>query len=80
MSYPATTPNVNIQNPRARKIARTVLDVAGVVVGLVVVVDAASPAFNVEAFTVPALAGYTFLRAAFGLGIDNPNTPAESGR
>ena len=77
MSTPANTPNVVIESPKARKIARTILDVIGVTLGLVVVVDAASPAFTVDAFTVPALAGYAFLRAAFGISVDNPNTPKE---
>lgn len=69
------TPNVVIENPQARKVARTVLDVAGVIVGTVVVVDLASEAFDVTAFTTPALAVWSYLRLAFGLGVDNPNTP-----
>lgn len=69
------TPNVVIENPKARRVARTVLDVAGVILGTVVVVDAATPAFDALAITAPALAGYAYLRSAFGLGVDNPNTP-----
>ncbi len=72
---PAQTPNVVIENPKARKIARTVLDVAGVILGTVVIADASSPAFDVAAFTVPALGVWSYLRLAFGLAVDNPNTP-----
>lgn len=69
------TPNVVITNPRARKIARVVLDVTGLALGTVMAVDAATEAFNVLAVTIPALVGWTYLRAAFGLSVDNPNTP-----
>lgn len=78
MTIPSNqTPNVVIENPTARKVARTVLDVAGVIVGTVVVVDLASEAFDVTAFTTPALAVWSYLRLAFGLGVDNPNTPKQ---
>lgn len=73
---PTQTPNVVIESPRARKIARTVLDVAGVVLGTVVIADATSAAFDVAAFTVPALGVWSYLRLAFGLAVDNPNTPS----
>lgn len=73
MSSP--TPNVVIENPRARRIARTVLDVVGLVLGTVIVVDATSGAFDLTAWTAPALVGWAYLRAAFGLSVDNPNTP-----
>lgn len=75
MSIPTQTPNVVIENPKARKIARTVLDVVGVVLGTVVIADASSVAFDVAAFTVPALGVWSYLRLAFGLAVDNPNTP-----
>lgn len=74
----SNVPNVVISNPKARKVARTVLDVAGLTIGTVVVVDAATPLFDVLYVTVPAMAGYTFLRGAFGLGVDNPNTPTDA--
>ena len=72
---PTQTPNVVIENPKARKVARTVLDVAGVVLGTVVIADASSGAFDVAAITVPALGVWSYLRLAFGLAVDNPNTP-----
>lgn len=68
-------PNVRIENPKVRKAARTVLDVAGIVVGVVVLVDADLPQVDVTAYTLPALTVYAYLRATFGLGVDNPNTP-----
>ncbi|GGO59182.1 hypothetical protein GCM10010910_01540 [Microbacterium nanhaiense] len=68
-------PNVVITNPKARKIARTVLDVVTLVVAVVVSADLASDAFDALAITTPALAVLGVLRPAFGLGVDNPNTP-----
>lgn len=74
-STPSPTPNVVIESPKARKIARTALDVAGAVLGTVMVVDIASDAFDAVAFTGPALAAWTYLRLVFGQAVDNPNTP-----
>ena len=76
MSIPAPgVPNVVITNPRVRKIARTILDVVTLGVAVVVAADLASPAFDALAITTPALAVLGVLRPAFGLGVDNPNTP-----
>lgn len=75
-TIPSTTPNVVIANPKARKIARTVLDVTGAVLGTVVMVDLASDAFDAAMITTPFLAGWTYLRLVFGVGVDNPNTPS----
>lgn len=75
MSTPSPTPNVVIESPRVRKIARTTLDVIGVILGTVIVIDGASGGFDAAAVTVPALAGWTYLRLAFGLAVDNTNTP-----
>lgn len=73
------TPNVVIESPRARKVARTALDIIGVVLGTIVVIDLATDGFDVSAVTAPALAAWTYLRLAFGLGVDNPNTPGARG-
>lgn len=51
------------------------LDVVGIVLGTVIVVDATSGAFDVTPWTAPALVGWAYLRAAFGLSVDNANTP-----
>lgn len=75
MNAPSQTPNVVIENPNARKIARTVLDGVGVLVGTIVVVDLASEAFDWVTYTTPVLAAWSYLRLAFGLSVDNPNTP-----
>lgn len=72
---PAQTPNVVIESPRARKIARTVLDIVGAILGTVMVVDIASDAFDAVAVTAPALAAWSYLRLVFGQAVDNPNTP-----
>ena len=74
-TYPTQTPNVVIENPKARKIARTVLDVIGALVGTVIVVDLASDAFDATAITAPVVAAWSYLRLVFGVAIDNPNTP-----
>ena len=71
------TPNVVIENPKARKIARTTLDAIGVLLGTLVIVLPVLPG-GAEAwghYTAVALAVWTYLRFAFGLGVDNPNTP-----
>ena len=73
---PTQTPNVVIKNPQARKIARTALDIIGVLLGTAIVVDLASGAFDVAMITGPAMAGWTYLRFAFGQAVDNPNTPS----
>lgn len=73
--FPTETPNVRIENPRARKIARTVLDVIGALVGTVIVVDLASDVFDATAITAPVVAAWSYLRLVFGVAVDNPNTP-----
>lgn len=70
-----TVPNVVIENPRARRIARTVLDVTGIVISVAVIIDRSSDAIDISAVTVPALEVWTYLRIAFGFVVDNPNTP-----
>ena len=69
------TPNVVVQNPRVRKVAGVVLGVASLVVSSLVVVDLASPAIELSAFTTPAAALVLFLGGTFGLGVTTPNVP-----
>lgn len=71
----SNVPNVVIENPKARRVARTVLDVIGAVLGTLIVIDTAADAFNLVAFTAPAVAGWSYLRLVFGQVVDNPNTP-----
>ncbi|MGX9348902.1 hypothetical protein [Microbacterium sp. KNMS] len=76
MSIPSNqTPNVVIENPKTRRVIRTVLDVLGLALATTVAVDLASEAFDIVAFTAPITAGLIVLRSGVGLGIDNPNTP-----
>lgn len=75
MSIPTNTPNVVIENPTARRVARTVLDIFGLALGTLIVVDGQSDAFSLTAYTAPAAVGWMYLRSGFGLGVDNPNTP-----
>lgn len=76
MTIPNETPNVVITNPKARKIARTVLDIIGAGLVITMAVDASTEAFTLLEATVPVLAGWTAARAVFGLAVDNPNTPS----
>lgn len=69
------TPNVVIENPKVRRIARTVLDAVGAVLVVTMAVDAATDAFNLLEITTPVLAGWSAARVVFGLTVDNPNTP-----
>lgn len=75
MTNPTQPPGVVIESPKARKIARTALDVIGALVGTVIVVDLASDAFDAAAITAPVVAAWSYLRLVFGQVIDNPNTP-----
>ena len=74
--FPSSTPNVVIENPKVRKIARTALDAVGALVGTVIVVDLASDAFDATAITAPVVAAWSYLRLVFGVAVDNPNTPS----
>lgn len=73
--YPGNTPNVVIHNPKARKIARIVLDVIGAGLVVSMAVDASTGAFDLLELTVPVLAGWTAARTVFGFTVDTPNTP-----
>ena len=70
-----TVPNVVIQNPKARRIARTVLDIVGILLGLLIIVERTTVGLDFGDLTMTLMACWMFLRAAFGLGVDNPNTP-----
>ena len=76
-TLPTRTPNVVIKNPTARKVAGTILDVTGLIIGSLVAIDIASDNIDWEMVTAPALAAWTYLRASFGLIVTNPNTPSE---
>lgn len=72
---PMTTPNIVIENPKTRKVIRTTLDVALLVTLATAAGDSFATAFDLTDITLPALAVLSVLRAGFGLGVDNPNTP-----
>ena len=72
---PSVTPNVVVANPRVRKVAGIVLGVVGVALGTAVVVDGATPAFDISAITTPVTAGYLYLSSLFGLAVTVPNIP-----
>ena len=74
---PTQTPNVNIENPRLRKILRTVLDSIGGLAFIAAAVDVASPKIDIYDITGPILAGYAVARVVFGFAVDNPNTPVK---
>ena len=74
--FPSETPNVTIENPKVRKVLRTVLDVIGAVAFIALVVDQTSEAIDIAAVTIPTLAGYGAARSVFGFAVDNRNTPS----
>lgn len=75
MSTPTETPNVVVQNPTVRRVASIVLGVVGIVLGTAIVVDGATPAFDITALTGPVSAAYLYLGSLFGLAVTVPNTP-----
>lgn len=75
MTLPDHTPNVHIENPKTRKIVRTVLDSIGGAAVIASAADLASNAFDISEITVPVLAAYAVARVVFGFAVDNPNTP-----
>ena len=72
---PSETPNIVIENPKVRRVLRTVLDSLGGLVFILAAVDTASMDFDASGFTYPALAGYSVARVVFGFAVDNTNTP-----
>lgn len=72
---PTQTPNVNIENPKVRKILRTALDTIGGLTFIAQAVDFTSPQFDIFPITAPILAGYAVARVVFGFAVDSPNTP-----
>lgn len=72
---PTQTPNVVIRNPRARQIAYDVFGIASLAVAVVIGVDLASDAFDLIAYTKPALAGLGILGAGLGFTA-RQNTPS----
>lgn len=72
---PVLTPNVIIGNPAVRKVANIVLGIVGLVVATAVVADAASPAFDVSAYTGPVFVVYAYLAGLFDLVVTAPNVP-----
>ena len=69
------TPNVVVQSPKVRRVAGVVLGVLGILLGTAVVVDGATPAFDLTAITGPVAAGYLYLSSLFGLAVTVPNVP-----
>ena len=72
---PSATPNVVVQTPTVRFVANIILGVVGLIVGTATVVDAASPAFDISAITIPVTVGYAYLAGIFGLAVTTPNVP-----
>lgn len=70
-----STPNVVIENPNTRKKVNVAVSLALIVVGTATAVDGASPAFDISAYTIPAMVGLTYIAAAFNLAVTLPNTP-----
>ena len=69
------TPNLVIPDPNSRSKINSTLSILGLGLGTVMVVDMASPAFDLSAWTEPIFVGYAYVAAAFGLTVTRPNYP-----
>lgn len=75
MSIPSTTPNVRIKSPKARKIIGDTIGWAGVAVTAATIVDAAIPAIDLVAYTVPASAIVLGFLSLFQTLVTSANVP-----
>ena len=75
MVAPSLTPNVRIENPKARKIVGNALGWAGVAVTATVIVDAAVDQINLAYITDPAAAVVAGLFGLYQLLVTSPNVP-----
>lgn len=69
------TPNVVIQNPAVRRIAGWVIGTAAILVPTLIVIDGRADAFDLSAWTDPALAATSFLAGLFQVAVSSPNVP-----
>ena len=75
MSESGSTPNVVVQNPTVRRVAGWIIGTAAVRVPTLIVVDVNAPAFDLSAWTTPAMAATSFLAGVFQLAVSTPNVP-----
>ena len=70
------TPNAGlVKDPNKREVLNNVIAAVGLVLGTAMVVDIASPAFDLSAWTEPAFVGYAYVAAFFGIAVTRPNYP-----
>lgn len=74
-TLPSETPNVVVENPKVRKVLRSVIDAIGGLTFIAGAVDLASADLDFAAWTIPVMAAYTAARVVFGFAVDNTNTP-----
>lgn len=74
-TLPTETPNVRIEDPKIRKILRSLIDGIGGLAFIAGAIDLASADLDFAAWTIPVMAAYTAARVVFGFAVDNPNTP-----
>ena len=72
---PTETPNIVVESPATRKIINIVVSSMAVILGTTIVVDAASPAFDLSQFTNPISAAVLYLASVFNLAVTLPNVP-----
>lgn len=75
MSQESLTPNVVVQNPKVRRVAGWVIGLAAIIVPTLIVIDVNAPAFDLSAWTTPAMAATSFLAGVFQLAVSTPNVP-----
>lgn len=72
---PSYTPNVRIENPKARKVVGDSLGWAGVAVTAATIVDQAIPAVDYAFITTPAAVIVLGLLGLFQTLVTSPNVP-----
>lgn len=72
---PSITPNVRIEDPKARKIVGDTIGWAGVAVTAAGIVDMAVPAIDIAFITTPAAAIVLGFLSLFQTLVTSPNVP-----
>jgi len=69
------TPNVNIENPKLRRIVNATLQTATIIVAAIMAGDAISPHIDWTPVTLPVAAVIGALAGGYGLSVTQPNIP-----
>jgi len=64
-----------VKDPNKREVLNNIIAGVGLALGTVMVVDIASPAWDISAWTEPIFIGYAYIAAGFGIIVTRPNYP-----